>query len=110
MITPKNIDYIIKLLKLVRNSTALMELINSKGFSENLNNIIGTELSIENKSNVSEVKMYFLSNLINNGFNNSDSESLSKEIATDFVLDKLYCILKEYSEKDFSEDLNNDNN
>ena len=106
MITPKNIDYTIKLLKLIRSSTALIELINSKDFSENLNNIIGTELSIENKSNVSEAKMYLLSNLIKNGFDNLDDKNLSKEIAIDFVLDKIYCILKEYSEKDFSEDIN----
>ena len=105
MITPKNIDYTIKLLKLVRNSTALMELINSKSFSENLNNIIGTKLSTKNKNNINEAKMYFLSNLIKNRFDNLDSESLSKEIATDFVFDKLYYVLKEYSEKDFSEDI-----
>lgn len=108
MITTKNINQAIKFLTLIRNSTALMELINSQDLQDIFENTFGKRLDITTGSNLSEFKLIALSK----AFINSEilqSESLQKELATDFVLDKLYDILKEYSETKFDEDLNNGN-
>jgi len=114
MITINNINKIIDILKLVRNSTALMELINNPDFS----NIFNKE--IFNSKNMSKImynakvytlyKMFYKSGYISKILDGNVKE-LSKEITINYTLDTLYHVLKEYSETKFDEEnINNDNN
>ena len=113
MITIKNINKIIDILKLVRNSTALMELINNPDFGNIFNKEIFNSKNIS--KNISSVKVYTLYKIFyESGYISKildgNVEELSKEITIDYTLDTLYNVLKEYSETKFDEELNNDNN
>lgn len=114
MVTIKNINKIIDILKLVRNSTALMELINNPDFGNIFNKEIFNSKNILN--NMSNVKMYALYKIFNKSgyiskILDGNVEELSKEITIDYTLDTLYHVLKEYSETKFDEEnINNDNN
>ena len=114
MITIKNINKIIDILKLVRNSTALMDLINNPDFG----NIFNKE--IFNSKNISKImsnakvytlyKIFYESGYISKILD-GNVEELSKEITLDYTLDTLYHVLKEYSETKFDEEnINNENN
>lgn len=110
MITIKNINKIIDILKLVRNSTALMELVNSPDLQDIFENNFGKRISIDTGCNLSEFKLMALSRIFMNSEIMKD-ENLQKELAADFIFIKLYDILKEYSETKFDEEnINNDNN
>jgi len=114
MVTIKNINKVIDILKLVRNSTALMELINNPDFGNIFNKQIFNSKNI--LKNISDVKMYTLYKIFyESGYMSKildgNVEELSKEITIDYTLDTLYNVLKEYSETKFDEEnINNDNN
>ena len=113
MITIKNINKIVDILKLVRNSTALMELINNPDFGNIFNKEIFNSKNISKY--ISNVKVYTLYKIFyESGYISKildgNVEELSKEITIDYTLDTLYNVLKEYSETKFDEELNNDNN
>ena len=107
MITVKNINQAIKFLTLIRNSTALMELINSNELLQNLEKMFG-RFNTDYGNNIGELKYKFFTELFLNpeyfGKILKGEESIVNEIAVDFVLDKLYEILKEYSETKFDGD------
>ena len=113
MITIKNINKIIDILKLVRNSSALMELINDTNFTSIFTEEIFNSENISN--NIYDIKMYtlykifhehrYLSKILDNNV-----KEISNELAIEYTLDTLYCVLKEYSETKFDEGSNDDNN
>ena len=114
MITIKNINKVIDILKLVRNSTALMELINNPDFGNIFNKEIFNPKNI--LKNISDTKVYTLYKIFyESGYISKildgNVKELSKEITINYTLDTLYNVLKEYSETKFDEEsINNDNN
>jgi len=115
MITINNINKVIDILKLVRNSTALMEFINSPHIKDNLEEILHQKLDIKTGDNLSKFKQEMFAKIFMQpeyfGKILSGTEDEYSEFALDFVLDKLYNVLKEYSETKFDEEnINNDNN
>ena len=114
MITIKNINKIIDILKLVRNSTALMELINNPDFGNIFNKKIFNSKNISKIMSNTKVytlyKIFYESGYISKILD-GNVEELSKEITIDYTLDTLYHVLKGYSETKFDEEnINNDNN
>lgn len=115
MITIKSINKIINILKLVRNSSALMELINDTNFTSIFNKeIFNSENILKNMSNpkiYTLYKIFYESGYISKILDGNVKE-LSSEIAIEYTLDTLYCVLKEYSETKFDEgeENNHDNN
>lgn|SRR5574344_907210 len=114
MITIKNINKIIDILKLVRNSTALMELINDTNFASIFTKEIFNPENISNNINISDLKMYTLYKIFTeSGYMNkildNNTKELSGELAIEYTLDTLYCVLKEYSETKFDEGKENNN-
>jgi len=107
-ITTDNINKIINILKLVRNSTALMELINGSEFMNVFNEDFAPELL--NKSDVKASVFYslFLKPENFGRLLKGEIGDISKEFVVDYIFDKLYLVLKEYSENKFDEDIDNE--